>query len=217
MSPCWTRTGWRGRREAKKTGNREKRPAAPTAAREHGRRCPIGKFCPPSGPKASKGERREAGIQWIQPPKAVSDRSFRQTTSGAHGSANRADCLPQGKPFGAPAGAQLLPTGSDAPTAARVMGLPPRRGIVLSFGAKESTKESKRHGATEKRLLLPILTAGLAMSRAMELDSLHTGAERARARLFPPSKWAGLFPSAAYRRPAPAQLAGGILNPCGLG
>ena len=167
--------------------------------------------------KVSKGERREAGIQWIQPPKAVSDRSFRQTTSGAHGSANRADCLPQGKPFGAPAGAQLLPTGSDAPTAARVMGLPPRRGIVLSFGAKESTKESKRHGATEKRLLLPILTAGLAMSRAMELDSLHTGAERARARLFPPSKWAGLFPSAAYRRPAPAQLAGGILNPCGLG
>ena len=49
-------------------------------------------------PKVSKGERREAGIQWIQPPKAVSDRSFRQTTSGAHGSANRADCLPRGKP-----------------------------------------------------------------------------------------------------------------------
>ena len=56
-------------------------------------------------PKVSKGERREAGIQWIQPPKAVSDRSFRQTTSGAHGSAGRADCLPRGKPFGAPAGA----------------------------------------------------------------------------------------------------------------
>ena len=147
------------------------------------------------GPKASKGERREAGIQWIQPPKAVSDPEFRQTTSGAHGSANRADCLPRGKPFGAPAGAGLLPVGSDAPTTARehgrrypmgkfcppsgpegfqrasgksfgapagakpfscrgidaptparVMGLPPRRGIVLSFGAKESTKESKRHG-----------------------------------------------------------------------
>ena len=74
-------------------------------------------------PKVSKGERREAGIQWIQPPKAVSDRSFRQTTSGAHGSANHADCLPRGKPFGAPAGAGLLPAGSDAPAAARVMGL----------------------------------------------------------------------------------------------
>ena len=68
-----------------------------------------------------------------------------------------------------------------------------------------------------KRLLLPILTAGLAMSRAMKLASLPIRAERARARLFPPSKWAGLFPSAAYRRPAPAQLAGDILNPCRVG
>ena len=71
---------------------------------------PIG-FLVEYGPKVSKGERREAGIQWIQPPKAVSDPEFRQTTSGAHGSANRADCLPRGKPFGAPAGAYLLPRG----------------------------------------------------------------------------------------------------------
>ena len=49
-------------------------------------------------PKGCRGERREAGIQWIQPPKAVSAPEFRQTTSGAHGSANRADCLPRGKP-----------------------------------------------------------------------------------------------------------------------
>ena len=63
-----------------------------------------------------------------------------------------------------------------------------------------------------KRLLLPILTAGLAMSRAMELAGFHIRAERARARLFPPSKWAGLFPSAAYRRSAPPQLALGRLN-----
>ena len=69
---------------------------------------PIG-FLAEYGPKVSKGERREAGIQWIQPPKAVSDPEFRQTTSGAHGSANRADCLPRGKPFGAPAGAYPLP------------------------------------------------------------------------------------------------------------
>ena len=63
-----------------------------------------------------------------------------------------------------------------------------------------------------KRLLLPILTAGLAMSRAMELSSFHIRAERARARLFPPSKWAGLFPFAAYRRSAPPQLALGKLK-----
>ena len=63
-----------------------------------------------------------------------------------------------------------------------------------------------------KSPLLPILTAGLAMSRAMELDSVHQRLERARARLFPPSKWAGLFPSAAYRRSALPQLALGRLK-----
>ena len=100
-------------------------------------------------PKVSKGERREAGIQWIQPPKAVSDPEFRQTTSGAHGSANRADCLPRGKPFGAPAGAQLLPTGPDAPTAARVMGLAALWGAhtFLSMAKEKCVKESQRHGA----------------------------------------------------------------------
>ena len=50
------------------------------------------------------------------------------------------------------------------------------------------------------------------MSRAMELDSYHLRLERARARLFPPSKWAGLFPSAAYRRSAPPQVALGRLK-----
>ena len=50
------------------------------------------------------------------------------------------------------------------------------------------------------------------MSRAMELDSFHLRLERARARLFPPPKWAGLFPSAAYRRSAPPQLALGRLK-----
>ncbi len=141
-------------------------------------------------PKVSKGERREAGIQWIQPPKAVSDRSFRQTTSGAHGSANRADCLPRGKPFGAPAGAGLLPAGSDAPTAARKQGLQPYGALTLFFRWRKKSVQKKASGTATpgKRLLLPILTAGLAMSRAMELDSYYTGAERARARLFPPSK-----------------------------
>ena len=34
---------------------------------------------------------------------------------------------------------------------------------------------------------------------------------------FPPSKWAGLFPSTAYRRSAPPQLALNRLNQCELG
>ena len=67
-----------------------------------------------------------------------------------------------------------------------------------------------------KRLLLPILTAGLAMSRAAELTRLRMLSCALGARLFPPSKWAGLFPSAAYRRSAPPQSAWGRLTPCGL-
>ena len=95
-------------------------------------------------PKVSKGERREAGIQWIQPPKAVSDPEFRQTTSGAHGSANRADCLPRGKPFGAPAGAYPLPRVElDAPTPARTVGLPPRGGQYFLSKRKKVPKKAR--------------------------------------------------------------------------
>ena len=96
-------------------------------------------------------------------------------------------------------------------------GCRPDGGSYFLSTRKKVPKKACGTATPGKRLLLPILTAGLAMSRAMELDSYHTGAERARARLFPPSKWAGLFPSAAYRRPAPAQLAGDILNPCRVG
>ena len=45
-----------------------------------------------------------------------------------------------------------------------------------------------------KRLLLPILTAGLAMSRAMELDSFHQLLECARARLFRRQNGRAFFP-----------------------
>ncbi len=68
-----------------------------------------------------------------------------------------------------------------------------------------------------KSPLLPILTAGLVMSRASELARLCLPSCALGARLFPPSKWAGLFPSAAYRRSASSQLAWGRLTPCGVG
>ena len=159
--------------------------------------------------------------------------------------------------------------GIDAPTPARVVGLPPRGGstffrserkyqrkhaarrlqrrptslCAVGFGLREpngwmpriysghpipalrpeqsdhvpwtdcpqglSSTSARGAHPPGKRLLLPILTAGLAMSRAMELASFRIRAERARARLFPPSKWAGLFPSAAYRRSSPPQLGWG--------
>ena len=103
-------------------------------------------------------------------------------------------------------------------------------GVVISFEAKESTKERSRHGDSRggpprfasrasvcglsstsvrfahppgKRLLLPILTVGLSMSRAAWLARFHLRSGALGTRLVPPSKWAGLFPSAAYRRPRP--------------
>ena len=102
--------------------------------------------------------------------------------------------------------------GPDAPTTARMVGLPPRVGQYFLSKRKKVPKKARGTATPGKRLLLPILAAGLAMSRAMELDSFHQLLERARARLFPPSKWAGLFPSAAYRRSAPPQLASGTLK-----
>ena len=103
-------------------------------------------------------------------------------------------------------------TKPDAPTTARVVGLPPRRGQYFLSKRKKVPKKARGTATTGKSPLLPILTAGLAMSRAMELDSFHLRLERARARLFPPSKWASLFPSAAYRRSAPPQVALGRLK-----
>ena len=114
----------------------------------------------------------------------------------------------RGKLFGVPTGAHPLPwMGPDAPTTARKVGLLPRGGQYFLSKRKKVPKKASGTATTGKRLLLPILPAGLAMSRAIELDSLHQLLERARARLFPPSKWAGLFPSAAYRRSAPPQVA----------
>ena len=111
------------------------------------------------------------------------------------------------------------PVGNDAPTPARGEGLQPYGALTLFFRWRKKSVQKKASGTATpgKSPLLPILTAGLAMSRAMKLASLPIRAERARARLFPPSKWAGLFPSAAYRRSAPAQLAVGIRTPCRLG
>ena len=104
--------------------------------------------------------------------------------------------------------------GHDVPTPAREQGLQPYGAFTLFFRWRKKSVQKKASGTATpgKSPLLPILTAGLAMSRAMELGSFHQLLERARARLFPPSKWAGLFPSAAYRRSAPPQVALGRLK-----
>ena len=126
-------------------------------------------------PKVSKGERREAGIQWIQPPKAVSDPKFRQTTSGAHGSANRADCLPRGKPFGAPAGARLFPCrGTDAPTPAREQSLQPYGAFTHFFRWRKKSVQKKASG-TATLAARPAMRRGLRSAVAPLGLSSSTG------------------------------------------
>ena len=128
------------------------------------------------------------------------------------GHSGRTETLLQAALYGNLAESSSLLAVFDAPTTARTVGLPPRGGQYFLSKRKKVPKKASGTATTGKRLLLPILTAGLAMSRAMELNSFHLRLERARARLFPQSKWAGLFPFAAYRRSAPPQLALGRLK-----
>ena len=99
----------------------------------------------------------------------------------------------------------LLRVGNDAPTTAREQGLQPYGAFTLFFRWRKKSVQKKASGTATpgKRLLLPILPAGLVMSRAAWLDRFYLRSGALRTRLFPPSKWAGLFPSAAYRRPRP--------------
>ena len=124
-----------------------------------------------------------------------------------------------GKPPVRPQAQSPAPAGPDAPTPAQEEGLQPYGALTLFFRWRKKSVQKKASGTatTGKRLLLPILTAGLAMSRAAWLASLRLQSCALGARLFPPSKWAGLFPSAAYRRSAPPQSAAGRLIPCGVG
>ena len=57
-----------------------------------------------------------------------------------------------------------------------------------------SLRDSSLRSPAGKRLLLPILTAGLAMSRTMELDSFHQLLERAPNSPFSAVKMGGPFP-----------------------
>ena len=73
---------------------------------------------------------------------------------------------PEESPLVCPQAHTPAPVGIDAPTPARVVGSAAPRGVVLSFEAKESTKESTRHGATGKSPLMPIFERGSLQCRA---------------------------------------------------
>ena len=120
----------------------------------------------------------------------------------------------------APAGAiPSPPVGIDAPTPARIGTCRPMGRSHFSFGGER--KVCKRKPAArrlrEKALYCPFLKEGVRnVARSMVKLTTFTFV-RARAHSFPLSKRARLFPSAAYRRSAPPQLARGRLTPCGVG
>ena len=109
--------------------------------------------------------------------------------------------------------------GLDAPTPARIGTCRPKGRSHFSFGGER--KVCKRKPAArrlrEKALYCPFLKEGVRnVARSMVKLPTFTFV-RARAHSFPLSKRARLFPSAAYRRSAPPQLAVGRLTPFGLG
>ena len=114
---------------------------------------------------------------------------------------------------------QIPLVGIDAPTPARIGTGRPKGRSHFSFDGER--KVCKRKPAArrlrEKALYCPFLKEGVRnVARSMvKLPTLTL--VRARAHSFPLSKRARLFPSAAYRRSAPAQSPWGRLTPCGLG
>ena len=109
--------------------------------------------------------------------------------------------------------------GNDAPTPARIGTGRPKGRSHFSFGGER--KVCKRKPAArrlrEKALYCPFLKEGVRNVARSTVGLPTFTFVRARAHSFPLSKRARLFPSAAYRRSAPAQSAVGMLTPCRLG
>ena len=82
--------------------------------------------------------------------------------SAKHGSAGRADCLPRGKPFGAPAGAYSLPQeGNDAPTTARIGTCRPMGRSHFSFDGERKVCKRKPAARRLQRRPAPLSRRGL--------------------------------------------------------
>ena len=114
---------------------------------------------------------------------------------------------------------QFPMAGNDSPTPARNGTCLPKGRSHFSFGGER--KVCKRKPAArrlrEKALYCPFLKEGVRNVARSTVGLPTFTFVRARAHSFPLSKRARLFPSAAYRRSAPPQLAVGRLNPCRLG
>ena len=105
----------------------------------------------------------------------------------------------------APAGAYPCPGGDWRADSGANWDLPSQGALTLFFRWRKKSVQKKASGTATpgKSPLLPILAAGLAMSRAAELASLRMLSCALGARLFPPSKWAikGFFPAGERSEP----------------
>ena len=126
---------------------------------------PMGRSIVSGGdPKVSKGERREASIQWIQPPKAVSDPGVQANNKrDARQCGPRRLFAPRKALWCARRRIPPAPAGSDAPTPARIGTGRPKGRSHFSFGGER--KVCKRKPAArrlrEKALYCPFLKEGV--------------------------------------------------------
>ena len=146
----------------------------------------------------------------------------RQIAIGAHGSAARADCLLRGKPTVSDGKSQLCRRGAPARGLTRRLrrerwGCRPQGDRTFFRSERKYQRKPAARRLREKGFYCPFCRRGSQRRAQWSWTANPIACARSCARLFPPSKWAGLFPFAAYRRSAPAQLAGDILNPCRVG
>ena len=108
----------------------------------------------------------------------------------------------------------LAMVGKDAPTPAREWDLPSHGALTLFFRWRKKSAQKKASGTAlrEKALYCPFLKEGVRNVARRLIGEITQTFVRARAHSFPLSKRARLFPSAAYRRSAPPQVALGRLK-----
>ena len=124
---------------------------------------------------------------------------------------------PEGSPLVRPQAQDFFPAGGLTRRLRRELGLAVPRGAhtFLSVAKEKCAKESQRHGDSGKKPFIAHFGGGARYVARSGVGQLRLLSCALGARLFPPSKWAGLFPSAAYRRSAPPQSAWCKLTPCG--
>ena len=118
-----------------------------------------------------------------------------------------------GKPFGAPAGAYLWPRwGLTRRLRRGWWGCRPEGGSPFFRSERKYQRKHAARRLREKGFYCPFCQRDSQRRARHSWRVISCSRARSCARLFPPSKWAGLFPFAAYRRSAPPQLALGRLK-----